>query len=141
MDRFQRRDLQTTYIFAMACIYNAAPHWHPEQCTTMSVTLQIECDHPALPGHFPGQPIVPAVVILERVITEIQRSRPDLVIGGIRKAKFVSRLTPGKSFQLEWSEARSGALRFQCRSDNTLLAEGSLVLAAARLEGAETPVA
>ncbi len=29
--------------------------------------VTIPADHPSLPGHFPGRPIVPAVVILDEV--------------------------------------------------------------------------
>ena len=34
--------------------------------------FSIPFEHPALPGHFPGQPVVPGVVILEAVQTAIE---------------------------------------------------------------------
>ena len=32
-------------------------------------------DHPSLPGHFPGQPIVPGVVLLDAVLDRIGKVR------------------------------------------------------------------
>ena len=29
-------------------------------------------DHPSLPGHFPGRPLVPGVVLLDRVLEAIE---------------------------------------------------------------------
>ena len=30
-------------------------------------------DHPSLPGHFPGHPVVPGVVLLDRVLQAIEQ--------------------------------------------------------------------
>jgi 3-hydroxyacyl-[acyl-carrier-protein] dehydratase len=34
--------------------------------------FEIPEDHPCLPGHFPGQPVVPGVVVLDRVFAMIE---------------------------------------------------------------------
>ena len=34
--------------------------------------FRVAADHPALPGHFPGRPIVPGVVILDHVQQAIE---------------------------------------------------------------------
>jgi 3-hydroxyacyl-[acyl-carrier-protein] dehydratase len=34
--------------------------------------FEIAEDHPCLPGHFPGQPVVPGVVVLDRVFAAIE---------------------------------------------------------------------
>ena len=38
----------------------------------------IAADHPSLPGHFPGQPVVPGVVVLERVLEAIESGHGPL---------------------------------------------------------------
>ena len=34
---------------------------------TVRRPIRIEADHPSLPGHFPGRPLVPGVMLLEQV--------------------------------------------------------------------------
>lgn len=34
----------------------------------MSHRLQFSDDHPALPGHFPGNPVIPGVVLLDHIM-------------------------------------------------------------------------
>lgn len=76
--------------------------------------LCVEPDHPSLPGHFPGQPLVPAVVILQRAMAELARTFPDCRIRGIPQAKFLSPLAPGERAQLVLQRTAPGAVRFDC---------------------------
>jgi len=39
---------------------------------SLQTTLRIDPAHPALAGHFPGNPIVPGVVVLERVAAALR---------------------------------------------------------------------
>ena len=48
-------------------------------------------DHPALPGHFPGQPVVPGVVLLDRVLEAVEREAGEERVKDIATA--VRRLT------------------------------------------------
>lgn len=91
--------------------------------------LRVDADHPALPGHFPGQPVVPGVVILDRVLMEIRRLLPQVSVIGVRRMKFLRRLDPDSSFELECGPVRAGVLPFKCSCDGEALAEGKLLLA------------
>ena len=43
--------------------------------TTFEQPLRIDAAHPALPGHFPGQPLVPGVMMLEQVARALRAWR------------------------------------------------------------------
>jgi 3-hydroxyacyl-[acyl-carrier-protein] dehydratase len=47
----------------------------------------IGADHPSLPGHFPGEPIVPGAVLLDHAIAHIENHTKRRV-AGIAAAKF-----------------------------------------------------
>ena len=93
--------------------------------------LRIAADHPSLPGHFPGRPVVPGVLILEHVA---QHARE--LLGArhgprrIPQVKFVAPLLPGQaaSIELEADPALQRA-RFRVLREGQLLAAGELVFA------------
>ncbi len=94
-------------------------------------TLRIAADHLALPGHFPGNPLVPAVVILDSLLQQLASEQPSWRVTGVRKLKFLRPLRGGEAFEVQWSERRGGGVRFVCRVGDELLAEGHLTLAEA----------
>ena len=91
--------------------------------------LSVPAEHPALPGHFPGRPIVPGVVILDLMVEEWRRRHPDAPLRGVRKMKFISMLAPDQAFTVDWGEMRDGKLNFTARSGSKSLATGQFVLA------------
>ena len=56
-----------------------------------SRTLCVDDAHPSLPGHFPGAPIVPGVVLLSEVLADQRRQLPHVQVIGIKKLKFLRR--------------------------------------------------
>jgi 3-hydroxyacyl-[acyl-carrier-protein] dehydratase len=93
-------------------------------------TLRVADSHPSLPGHFPGMPVVPGVVLLSEVLTELQRQMPDVHATGIRKLKFLKRLFPDQPFTVEFGAPNAAGLRFKCWQQGEVLAEGNLMLRA-----------
>lgn len=61
----------------------------------------IDPDHPALPGHFPGQPVVPGVVVLDRVLAAIEAAHGPLGPLRLPQVKFVQPLLPGEAARIE----------------------------------------
>jgi len=91
-------------------------------------TLCVDSAHPCLPGHFPDSPIVPGVVLLSEVLAEQRRRLPHARVVGIKKLKFVRLLFPGEAFTVEFGATGADNLRFKCRRDGELLAEGNFAL-------------
>lgn len=82
--------------------------------------------HPALAGHFPGRPIVPGSVILDRVIAAW--GRPCL---GVPIAKFHVPLGPDQPVEVRFAPMPStGAVRFTCWRDDRVICSGQLRVAA-----------
>jgi 3-hydroxymyristoyl/3-hydroxydecanoyl-(acyl carrier protein) dehydratase len=83
--------------------------------------------HPALDGHFPGRPIVPAVVILDEVLAAAAHAATGPVIG-IVQAKFSAFLRPAETCVVSFEPSRQG-LRFLCRAETRTIASGLLAIA------------
>lgn len=86
----------------------------------------IPADHPALPGHFPGQPIVPGVVLLDRVIEAIEASHGPLPPLRLPQVKFLQPLLPGQSAQVQL-QGDAPRWRFRVLRGDTVLASGEVV--------------
>jgi 3-hydroxymyristoyl/3-hydroxydecanoyl-(acyl carrier protein) dehydratase len=97
-----------------------------------TITFAIPACHPSLPGHFPDQPIVPGVVILNAVLTALQSVYEGKYLHKIKLLKFYRPLLPEHEVRLHWQEIATNQLRFQCRhaSSNLLYLEGRLHLTA-----------
>ncbi|HEX5952363.1 MAG TPA: hydroxymyristoyl-ACP dehydratase [Rhodanobacteraceae bacterium] len=91
---------------------------------SFQAALRIDPSHPALAGHFPGDPVVPGVVLLERVAAALRRWRGERVEK--LDAKFVQPLLPGEDAMIEL-RADAGCIRFAVRrADGVPLARGTL---------------
>jgi 3-hydroxyacyl-[acyl-carrier-protein] dehydratase len=91
---------------------------------SFQTALRIDPSHPALAGHLPGNPVVPGVVLLERVAAALRAWRGERVEK--LDAKFVQPLLPGEDAVIEL-EAEAACIRFAVRrADGVPLARGTL---------------
>lgn len=105
--------------------------------------VSIDAAHPALPGHFPGDPLVPGVVLLEQVALAVRTWRGQR-LARVLEAKFMAPLLPTQAAVLRLTEAvpngsnpanpdariRFERIRFEIRRDDSLLARGIIEVAA-----------
>ena len=95
---------------------------------SFEVERVIAADHPALADHFPGNPIVPGVLILDEVLQVARQWRGSVKLKAIESVKFSSPLNPGDAFSIELREAGSSEIVFECRYAGTMLASGTLTV-------------
>lgn len=89
-------------------------------------------EHPCLPGHFPGRPLVPGVVVLERVLDALEAAHGPLP-GPLRlpQVKFLQPLLPGETAEvvLEAVDGPTPRWRFRVLRGDALLASGEVACA------------
>lgn len=92
-----------------------------------SQLVHFDAGHPALPGHFPGHPLVPGVLLLEQLALALRRWRGQRLTR-VLEAKFVAPLLPGESAQLQLtpSPAQPARVNFRIERDGILLARGTV---------------
>ena len=86
-------------------------------------------DHPAFAGHFPGNPIVPGVVLLDQAVLFAEKllgkSGRNWQVGN---AKFLSPVRPEEALTFVLEAKASGSSSFTVRAAERDVASGSLKL-------------
>lgn len=101
-------------------------------------TLTIAADHPALAGHFPGNPLVPGVVLLDEAIASIERAR-GVAFGEFRlvSVKFLQPVKPPATLTVRHRASGSeGAPSIDFAiEDGSAPESGSRIVASGRIDG------
>lgn len=91
------------------------------------IEVVIPQDHACFPGHFPKNPILPGVLLLERVMSYVQSQlRTPLQRFSLLNVKFLSAVSPGDKLSLALSDGNSNEKHFsihilQSGTGNTIL--------------------
>lgn len=101
-----------------------------------------EADNPVFEGHFPGDPLVPGVLLAEAMAQASGLAAPEgsgkMLLASIRKMNFPSAARPGERVEIEavFEGALGEVLLFGARASvgGRCVAEGQLVLGKARGE-------
>ncbi len=88
----------------------------------------VPADHPAFAGHFPGRPVLPAVVLLDTVLEAARDCfGGQLAVSGLPHAKFTASLVPGDRGTIRL-KLTATALEFEVRRGSERVAQGVLRL-------------
>lgn len=84
-----------------------------------------KANHPAVQGHFPGNPIVPGAVLLSEVILAIE-GLEGIAPLRIASAKFLRPTLPGDRVLIDFSRRARGTVDFRCSVEGALVLTGRL---------------
>ena len=94
----------------------------------MDMTFTISATHPSLKGHFPGNPVVPGVVILDEVINLIKNMKPEFSVTAITNVKFIQPLLAEQAVTVYVNEKSDTSISFTCSYNQAKLVTGQLSL-------------
>ncbi len=87
----------------------------------------IGAGHPSLPGHFPGHPLVPGVLLLERVVAALRDAVGSARMVGAPAIKFLHPLLPEQRYTIVL-QVQATTAHFRCVASGQVLAQGTLSL-------------
>ena len=77
------------------------------------LSFSIPQNHPCFQGHFPGHPILPGVLILERVMAHAQSQiEGSFDSYALLNVKFLAAVSPGDDLNLTFSESNANSFTF-----------------------------
>ncbi len=91
----------------------------------VEAVIVFPADHPALAGHFPGNPIVPGACLLDRAAT-LAGEQGGWRVTGIRRAKFRTPLRPGVECRFRLERRGEGLLALTCLAGPDVVMEAVL---------------
>lgn len=98
---------------------------HRKPAPGVQAEWTVPADHPALAGHFPGRPIVPGVLLLDRSL-RLAGTLPPGWRWTIAQAKFLRPVGPGETLRWTLTPHAQRGLRFDIHSASVCVATGVL---------------
>jgi len=90
--------------------------------------FRIAANHPALPGHFPGAPVVPGVLLLAECLQQLETHEGRrLRCRRIERAKFLRPVAPGDTISASLSLGATGKASLDLYVGNLLVALATLL--------------
>lgn len=90
------------------------------------LTFLISERAPFLAGHFPGNPVVPAVVLLDRLLERVAAVYPSRHVLGLNHVKFHKPVLPDEQIRVDLSSTAAGGIGFQAYREDVLVFSGKL---------------
>jgi len=95
--------------------------------TLHTSTLYIPAQHPSLAGHFPGNPLLPGVVLLDVALQHLMEDIP-LQNCRLENIKFLRPVVPdavtGVSLTLQYTHSTNGTVRFTIAEAEHMVVSG-----------------
>lgn len=98
----------------------------------VSACWKVNGELPFFEGHFPGNPILPAVCIIDISLHLVSLSNPQISLQeiNIKRSKFMAMVHPGQDVELtaESTDEKSWKVLWKSASDQQKLAQVNLVI-------------
>ena len=95
----------------------------------IEVTDKISIAHPALKGHFPGQPTPPAVLLIQRLSSALDARFKGEQLIGLTRVRIKAPLTPGAAFNIFFEQSNAGRRNFKLVQGDATIMSGTALTA------------
>ena len=91
--------------------------------------VSFSADEPFYRGHYPGTPVTPGVMLIDRAVKAAERMLGrNVALKGMKKVKFSKPVLPGETVALKLERRGEGEISYSFSRDGTQCASGILVL-------------